>query len=285
MGSSISLDTGIQQYELYLLLGDVSSIFDEVVEGKVSIENGKHLVLNRLYRLNRVSLNEKPKDFVSSDHYKIFPNGKHLIEITEKYRDADGKHAWSVAIQYQTSSKIVKILHGIPGSKKESEAKNTGKRMTRSVSLDDLSSYSKTNQVPFQISQGHPGNQGRQFNQGHQGHQGTLSQSQGGYSIPQGRSQMSQGQMSQMSQMSQGRLQPQGQQMPVFQNQGSQFMQSHPGPSMHQKFASEPFQNQGPFRGSASIFNDVSDNIGFPSGGGGGGDDQDVLEFNLNGYG
>jgi hypothetical protein len=73
--------------------------------------------------------------------------------------------------------------------------------------------------------------------------------------------------------------------MPAFQNQGSQFMQHHPAQSMNQKFASEPFQNQGQFRG-ASIFND-GPNVGFPSGGGGGGggDDQDVLEFNLNGYG
>lgn len=286
MGSSISLDNGIQQYELYLLLGDLSSIFDEVVEGKVSIENGKHLVMNRLYRLNRVSLNEKPKDFVSSDHYKIFPNGKHLIEITEKYRDADGKHAWSVAIQYRTSSKIVKILHGVPGSKKESEPKNVErKRMTRSVSLDDLSSYSLTQsrpQGPFvpqavgnhQMSQSFQGQGQHSMSQGRPHGQGSMNQGR-----PNGP--MTQGPMMSSSLQNQGAFM----QSPAG-NQGYSMSQGHHNGSfqpMNQKYASEPFHNQH-FRSSPAIFNDGSDNIGF-SNGGGGGDEQDVLELNMNGYG
>lgn len=160
MGSTLSLDSGIQQYEVYLLLGDLSSIFDEVIGGKISIENGKQLVLNRLFRLNRVSLNEKPKNFISTPHYKIFPEDKPLLEITEKYRDADGQHAWSIALQYRPGAKIVKILHGLPGNEKKTTEKKPSRekilpgRMSRSVSLDDLTDYSKKYyQPPQQKSQ------------------------------------------------------------------------------------------------------------------------------------
>jgi len=106
---------GIPQYDILTLICDLTSVFDSVIEGALTVDNGRNMIYNRLYLLNRYSLVEKPPNFLDASEYRIFPDGKQLVEITEKYRDADGVSAWSLAIQLKPGSKLYKVLSGVPG--------------------------------------------------------------------------------------------------------------------------------------------------------------------------
>lgn len=104
--------TGIQPHELYTLLGYLTEIYDDVVSTRVSVVDGRNLIQHQLKRLSRYALDPSRV----GENNKIFPNDDLLIEIYEKYRDSDGVHAWSLVLQFKTTSKTFKALYGIPGS-------------------------------------------------------------------------------------------------------------------------------------------------------------------------
>src|ERR1700723_2359885 len=99
---------GISQYEVYTLIGVISGIFDDVTSGVSTPENARSVINFHIARLGRHSY-PSPTTGPSTSS-KIFQNGDQFLEISEKYYDLDGSHAWSLVIQMRPGNKILKIL-------------------------------------------------------------------------------------------------------------------------------------------------------------------------------
>ena len=110
--SSSREQAGIQVHEMYILVGYLSETYDDVASSRISVSDGRHLIQNHLKRLSRYALDPNRV----GQNNKIFPNDEFFVEIYEKYRDPDGVHAWSLVLQFKTTSKTFKALYGIPGS-------------------------------------------------------------------------------------------------------------------------------------------------------------------------
>lgn len=100
---------GIQQYEILVLIGNITAVFDDVISGTTTTDNARSVVNYHLNRLAKYAFGTR-----NPDDNKIFPDGKHFLELKEKYNDADEIHAWSLVLQFQPGSQIYKILHAIP---------------------------------------------------------------------------------------------------------------------------------------------------------------------------
>ncbi len=108
MGASES--RGLPSYEIYTLIGYLSSLYDSVSNNTTPANDAQSLILTHLHRLNRYSLDSSP-----GSNNRIFPDGSVFLEISERYRDSNGTHAWSLVLQFRPQAKIIKIMYGIPG--------------------------------------------------------------------------------------------------------------------------------------------------------------------------
>ena len=103
---------GIQTHELYTFVGYITGVYDDVVSKRMTPAEGRNLIQHSLTRMARYTLeSSRPKT-----PNKIFVSDELLVEIYEKYRDADGMSGWSIVLQFKPSAKTFKALHGVPGS-------------------------------------------------------------------------------------------------------------------------------------------------------------------------
>ena len=118
MGSTSSKDkgsSGIKDYQLFSLIGYITQIFEDVLSGHRSYDQGKNVIIFHLKELSRYSLNKQK----SPNPDNIYFNGQPQLLINEKYRHVDGEHAWSLTLQFNQNLRMIKLLHGTPVSRNQ----------------------------------------------------------------------------------------------------------------------------------------------------------------------
>lgn len=110
MGARQSKQPGVQWGNILTLCGIITEIYESTVNSREpSWDEGRLIIQHHLKRMAPHRLEpQKPTN------YKIFPKNEPLVEITERYRDIDGRHAWSLVIQLSSQGEIYKLLRGVP---------------------------------------------------------------------------------------------------------------------------------------------------------------------------
>lgn len=141
--------------DIYILLGYLTQIFDEVVSGDLTISDARSVILYYLSRHRKHSVNPQ------ASTNKVFPEDRQHLEVSERYYDTDDKtRAWGINLLFRPENKTFKLVHGIIGSKVESSGgENLPRTFTRSDSrkkapIPPVPPTSKTVQLtPQQLTQ------------------------------------------------------------------------------------------------------------------------------------
>jgi hypothetical protein len=182
MGSSQGKESGIQDYQLWTLIGYIVQTYEDALAKRRSYDDAQNVIIFHLKELSRYALN--PKKSPNPDN--IYFNGQPQLTIHEKYRHSDGQHAWSLTIQLNPNLRLFKVIHGtpttrdssVPASRQEarqdgsvtetlqganqpiySKSPPTHSMNTQQTVYPPPGSYSRTSARPARPSQPNPSNQ------------------------------------------------------------------------------------------------------------------------------
>lgn len=161
MGSSQGKEAGIQDYQLWTLVGYIVQTYEDALANRRSYDDAQNVILFHLKELSRYALN--PKKSPNPDN--VYFNGQPQLVIHEKYRHSDGQHAWSLTIQLNPTLRMFKLIHGTPTVRESGARRDVSMTETLQPSAPG---YTKNSMVPPS-----PANSG---NNGHTGTNRTTQQ-------------------------------------------------------------------------------------------------------------